>query len=336
MAPHAVSQPVDTDSAPNAGPLDPERAGQLLQRLRRHVGTVFQGKAPVVDRALTGLVAGGHLLIEDVPGVGKTLLAQALAISVGLRFHRIQFTSDLLPADIIGVNIFDQRSSEFVFKPGPVFANVILADEINRTAPRTQSSLLEAMSEGQVSIEDVTHPLPRPFLVIATQNPLESHGTYPLPDSQLDRFLMRLAVGYPSRGVEREILLHRGQRNPVDDLQPVFDADTLIRLQATVDTVRFDESLADYIMDIVEASRQSARLTLGVSTRGALALQRACRAQALVQGRTFVTPDDVQQLAVPVLAHRIALGTGETVVGSTRLAAEAVVQELVSRVPVPV
>lgn len=317
-------------------PLPADQATSLLHALREHVGTVFRGKHDIVDRALTCLIAGGHLLLEDVPGVGKTLLAQALAISVGLKFHRIQFTSDLLPADIIGVNIFDQRSGEFVFKPGPIFANVVLADEINRTAPRTQSSLLEAMSERQVSIEDITHPLPDPFLVIATQNPLESHGTYPLPDSQLDRFLMRLAVGYPAREVERAILIHRGQRSPVDDLKPIFDGQTLLKLQATVDSVRFDESLADYVMDIVEATRRSARLSLGVSTRGALALQRASRAWALVQGRIYVTPDDVQTLAVPVLAHRVALGTGETVVGSTRLAAEAVMQELLSRVEVPV
>ena len=322
--------------ATGQAPLTTDEAARLLAALRTNVSSVFRGKEDIISRALTCMLAGGHLLLEDVPGVGKTLLAHALAVSVGLEFHRLQFTSDLLPADIIGVNIFDQTKGEFVFKPGPIFANVVLADEINRTAPRTQSALLEAMSERQVSIEDVTHALPEPFLVIATQNPLESHGTYPLPDSQLDRFLMRLAVGYPERDVERSILMSRGRLEPVDALESVFDVTTLLRLQATVDTIRFDESLGDYIMDIVEATRRTARLALGVSTRGALALQRASRAWALVNGRSFVTPDDVRTLAVPVLAHRTSLGTGETVVGSSRLAAEAVMQELLNRIDVPV
>jgi MoxR-like ATPase len=307
-----------------------------IQRLINNVESVFQGKGGIVRLSVAALLAGGHLLIEDVPGVGKTLLARALASSVGLRFSRIQFTSDLLPADIIGVNIFDQKEGRFAFKPGPIFANVVLADEINRTAPRTQSSLLEAMAEQRVSIDDTTHVLEKPFFVMATQNPLESHGTYPLPESQLDRFLMRLSVGYPARAVEREILRHRTGDDPADLIRPVLDAAAVLSLQAAVDEVRFDDALVDYVMDIVEATRSTVRLAIGVSTRGALALQRAARAWALVNGRDYVVPDDIKHLVVPVLAHRVSLGSGEAVVGSSRLAAEAILRELVSRIEVPV
>ena len=314
----------------------PAQSTDALQRLVGNIESVFQGKSEVVRLAVTCLLANGHLLVEDVPGVGKTLLARALAVSVGLDFSRIQFTSDLLPADIIGVNIFDQNSSEFVFKAGPVFSNIVLADEINRTAPRTQSSLLEAMSERQVSIDDKTHQLPQPFLVIATQNPLESHGTYPLPESQLDRFLMRISVGYPARDVERSILINRGGREPIDDLTPVLGAGDVQRLQASIDDIRFDDSLADYIMDIVEATRATARLATGVSPRGALALMRASRAYALVNGRTYVLPDDVKAMAVPVLSHRVSLGAGEQVVGSSRRAAETLLHEIVAQIEVPV
>ncbi len=307
-----------------------------LKKLVDNIDTVFRGKPEVVRLAATCLLAGGHLLVEDVPGVGKTLLARALAVSVGLEFSRIQFTSDLLPADIIGVNVFDQNTSEFLLKPGPIFSNIVLADEINRTAPRTQSSLLEAMSERQVSIDDKTHVLPAPFLVIATQNPLESHGTYPLPESQLDRFLMRISVGYPAREVEREILVNRTGTEPIDLLRPVLGAGEVEALQAAVDNVRFDDSLADYIMDIVEATRSTARLAIGVSTRGALALVRACRAYALVCGRNYVLPDDIKAMAVPVLSHRVSLGAGEQVVGSSRRAAETLLREMVAQIEVPV
>lgn len=313
----------------------PAGAPAAIDALLTNIDTVFRGKPEVVRLAVTCLLGGGHLLVEDVPGVGKTLLARAMAVSVGLDFARIQFTSDLLPADIVGVNVFDQKSGEFKFKPGPVFSNVVLADEINRTAPRTQSSLLEAMSERQVSIDDRTYDLPSPFLVIATQNPLESHGTYPLPESQLDRFLMRISVGYPARDVERAILVDRGARDPVQDLKPVLGAGQLAQLQSLVDEVRFDASLADYIMDIVDATRSTVRLAVGVSTRGALALQRACKAYALVNGRGYVMPDDVKAMVVPVLSHRVALGSGETVVGSSRKAAESLLHELVSDIEVP-
>lgn len=311
-------------------------AQATIARLTANVESVFRGKPEIVRLATTCLLANGHLLVEDVPGVGKTLLARALAVSVGLEFSRIQFTSDLLPADIIGVNVYDQGRAEFVFKPGPIFANVVLADEINRTAPRTQSSLLEAMSERQVSIDDKTHVLEAPFLVIATQNPLESHGTYPLPESQLDRFLMRISVGYPARDVETAILLDRSGDEPIDALESVLGPGEVLALQRHVDAVRFDDSLADYVMDIVEATRATARLTSGVSTRGALALVRACRAWALVDGRTYCTPDDVKAMAVPVLAHRVTLGTGEQVLGSSRRAAEQLLHELLASVEVPV
>jgi MoxR-like ATPase len=307
-----------------------------IDALLTNIDSVFRGKPDVVRLATTCLLASGHLLVEDVPGVGKTLLARAMAVSVGLEFARIQFTSDLLPADILGVNVFDQARGEFRFKRGPVFSNIVLADEINRTAPRTQSSLLEAMSERQVSIDDTTHPLPSPFLVIATQNPLESHGTYPLPESQLDRFLMRISVGYPTRAVERAVLIERGASDPVDALKPVLGPGELASLQAAVDEVRFDPSLADYVMDIVEATRATVRLAVGVSTRGALALQRASKAYALVNGRSYVLPDDVKAMVVPVLSHRVSLGSGETVVGSSRRASETLLLELVSNIEVPV
>jgi MoxR-like ATPase len=315
--------------------IDPRRSAQLAQ-LRDNIAAVFQGKEEVVRLAVTCMLANGHLLVEDVPGVGKTLLAQSLAVSVGLKFARVQFTSDLLPTDILGVNVFDQKSGEFRFKAGPIFANIILADEINRTAPRTQSSLLEAMAERRVSIDDVTYELPKPFLVVATQNPLESHGTYPLPESQLDRFLMRVTVGYPPREVERKLLIERGGVDPITQIKPIFGPNDLKELMAEVDTVRFDPSLADYVLAIAEATRNTARLSTGVSTRGALALQRAARAYAMVLGRSFVVPDDIKRLAIPVLSHRVSLGTGEAVVGSSRAAAEGVIREILARVEAPV
>jgi len=317
--------------APSAG-----SAAQLIERLTQNIESVFQGKSEVVRLAVTCLLADGHLLVEDVPGVGKTLLGRAIAGSLGLKFSRVQFTSDLLPADIIGVNVFDQRIGEFVFKAGPIFANIVLADEINRTAPRTQSSLLEAMAERRVSVDDKTHVLEPPFLVIATQNPLESHGTYPLPESQLDRFLMRLSVGYPARAVESDLLRTRTSAEPIDRIETVLTGEMLRSLQRQVDRVRFDDSLVDYVMDIVEATRSTARLAVGVSTRGALALKRSARAYALVCGRTFVTPDDIKLLVPPVLAHRVSMGSGETVVGSSRAAAESLLRELMSRIEVPV
>lgn len=312
------------------------RTTESIQRLTQNIGSVFLGKGELVKLAVTCLLAGGHLLLEDVPGVGKTLLAQALAQSLGLRFSRIQFTSDLLPADIVGVSVYNQTTSQFEFKPGPIFANIVLADEINRTAPRTQSALLEAMAEQRVSIDDKTHVLEAPFFVVATQNPLESHGTYPLPESQLDRFLMRLSVGYPARDIERLLLIGRNAEDPALALRSVLNHEDVRYLQSQVDGVRFDESLADYVLNIVEASRKTARLAVGVSTRGALALQRASRAWAMVNGRAYVLPEDIKRLALPVLAHRVSLGAGESVVGSSRDASEGVLREILARVEVPI
>ena len=284
---------------------------------------------------MTAILAGGHILLEDVPGVGKTTLGRAIAAALGCTFRRIQFTSDLLPSDILGVNIFVEASARFEFQPGPIFANVVLADEINRTTPKTQSSLLEAMSEGQVSIDNETRALPDPFIVIATQNAQDFHGTYALPESQLDRFMMRLRLGYPEGAVEREILQNRARRNPVDDLQPVATVSQLTALQALVDDVRVNDVVLDYVMALVGASRRSPHLDLGVSTRGALALQRAARARALLEGRDYVIPDDVKALAVSVLGHRVQTPGAHDGLVRGRHEAELVIAQLVSQVPVP-
>ena len=314
--------------------LAPEPAAlelRSLERLVDTVETVFRGKRETVRLAVAALLAGGHLLLEDVPGVGKTTLARALAAALGLGFRRIQFTSDLLPSDVLGVSIYDPRTHEFETRPGPIFTHVVLADEINRAPPRTQSGLLEAMQEGAVTIDQETHPLPRPFLVLATQNPLEQHGTYPLPESQLDRFLMRLSIGYPDAGAERAILLRRGVDATPAALPAVLDAERVRALQERVDEVYADASLVDYLMAVVAATRREPRLRAGVSTRGALAWLRAARAYALLEGRTFLIPDDVQRLAVPCLAHRLLLGAG-----AAHDEAEAVLEEILAATPVPV
>jgi MoxR-like ATPase len=305
----------------------------LLNRLIENVGTVVLGKPEVIRLAVVALLAEGHALIEDVPGVGKTLLARALAASIDCTFRRVQFTPDLLPSDILGSSIYNSASGEFVFKPGPVFANVILADEINRTTPRTQSALLEAMSDQQVSVEGKTYRLDPPFLVLATQNPFEFEGTYVLPESQLDRFMIRLHMGYPVRSEERRILTsHRGGE-PVQSLQPVLTADEVIQLQHAVRAVRVDDAIADYLMDIVHATRESEELHVGVSTRGALTLYRASQSLALVSGRDYVVPDDVKTLTVPVLAHRV-VGKSFLQAGEFH-AAEGIIRDLVDRVRVP-
>lgn len=287
---------------------------------------MFHGKRDVVRLALSALLARGHVLFEDVPGVGKTTLAHALARTLGVEFRRIQFTSDLLPSDVLGVSVYRPQTGEFENRPGPIFANVVLADEINRAPPRTQSGLLEAMQEGRVTIDNATYDLPRPFLVMATQNPLEHHGTYPLPESQLDRFLVRITIGYPDREAERKILTDAATVEPViDRLRPVLSPTQVLQLQERVEEVEADPAIVDYLMSIVERTRHTPKLRMGVSPRGAIALYRASRAYALTQGRTYLVPDDVTRLVVPCLAHRI-LPTGTS--GATLDAHEQAAQIL--------
>lgn len=276
-----------------------------LDQLRQNICSVFFGPTRAVDLLLTGLLAGGHVLIEDVPGVGKTVLARALARSIACRFSRIQLTPDLLPSDVLGVSVYNPETRSFDFKPGPIFANIVLADEINRTTPRTQSALLEAMSERQVSIENRTIPLERPFMVVATQNPFEFEGTYYLPENQLDRFLLRITLGYPDRAGEQRILTIQPARTRLEDLQPVMSAEAVVALQDRVHDVRIDPAVLQYILDIAQATRQESELHLGLSPRGALALSLAAQALAMLQGRNYVLPDDVKSLVIPVCAHRI-------------------------------
>jgi MoxR-like ATPase len=306
-----------------------------VRRLEDAVATVIHGKPEAIRAAVVALLSRGHLLVEDIPGVGKTTLARALAAALGGTFRRIQFTSDLLPSDIVGVSVYDQHGKVFELKRGPIFANVVLADEINRTTPRTQSALLEAMSEGHVSIDDTTHPLDQPFMVIATQNPAEHYGTYPLPESQMDRFLMRISIGYPQKSIERELLRERGGGDPVAKLEPVVDLAAVRALQDGVESVRVDDALLDYAMTIVEETRRHPSISVGVSTRGALAWYRAAQASALAAGRDFVVPDDLKSLAVPALAHRLALAQAHDSLARLRSDAERAVTDIVGRVAVP-
>ena len=280
------------------------------------------------------LLARGHLLIEDVPGVGKTTLAQALARAVSCRFHRLQFTSDMLPSDVLGVTIYNAHSEAFEFKPGPIFSNFLLADEINRTTPKTQSALLEAMNEGQVSIDGKSHALPQPFMVIATQNPVEHHGTYPLPESQLDRFLMRLRIGYPDLASERQIV-RNSERGLPEAASSGLLAEDVLRLQEAVHRVTVEEALVDYMLAIVEKTRNHESLALGVSPRGSQALYRAVQALALLDGRDYATPDDVKRLAVPLFAHRVVINTRTTLVQRRADVGERIIEEILSQVDVP-
>ena len=305
-----------------------------LQRLIDQLNTVVVGKPEPIRMALVALLAEGHVLIEDVPGVGKTLLARAIAASIDCPFRRIQFTPDLLPSDILGSSVYSSATGEFLFKPGPIFSNVILADEINRTTPRTQSALLEAMSDGQVSVEGTTHILAKPFLVLATQNPFEFEGTYVLPESQLDRFMLRLKMGYPARSEERRILTMHRDGAPVEQLRPVISADQIRNIQRMVREVRVEESVADYLLGIVRATRECDDLRVGVSTRGALTIYRAAQGLAFLLGRDFVVPDDIKALVGPVLAHRI-VGKSFLQAGEFS-AAEAILRDLVEQIPVPV
>jgi len=304
-----------------------------LRALQANIERALIGKPDVVRLALVALLARGHLLIEDVPGVGKTTLALAIAGSVGGSFQRIQFTSDLLPADILGISVYDQRAAQFEFRQGPIFANIVLADEINRATPKTQSSLLEAMNDFQVSLDHHTYKLPEPFLVLATQNPLEYHGTHPLPESQMDRFHLRLRIGYPDEADERRIVRGDGSVVP-DRLEPVLSPADVLRLQRAVEGVRVDEALVGYLMALVEATRRSDALALGVSPRGSQALYRAAQAHAFLDGRTYCVPDDVKRLAVPVFAHRV-IPRGRRDRGGDGGGAEAILAMLVEQTPVP-
>lgn len=310
-------------------------ATEVARRIVENVCLVLEGKRAEVELAVVTLLAGGHLLIEDVPGVGKTTLARALARSVGVSFRRLQFTSDLMPSDVLGGSIYDRKDGRFSFRAGPIFTHVLLADEINRTTPKTQSALLEAMGERRVSIEGETHLLDEPFFVIATQNPEEFYGTYPLPESQLDRFLIRLRLGYPPREVERAVLAGRRGNDPLESIDPVATQEEILGAQRALDGVRTEDPLLDYLHDVVLATRHTPLLALGASTRAALALERATRARALLDGRAYATPDDVKAVATPVLAHRVRVAASHDA-GGDRTDAERVVRELLSSVAVPV
>ena len=304
-----------------------------LAGLETALAAAICGKPEVVRLSLVCLLARGHLLIEDVPGVGKTTLAQALARSVACRFHRLQFTSDMLPSDVLGVTIYNAHSEAFEFKPGPIFSNFLLADEINRTTPKTQSALLEAMNEAQVTLDGRSHSLPRPFMVIATQNPVEHHGTYPLPESQLDRFLMRLRIGYPDTASER-LIVRNGDRRAAEAASGLL-AEDVIQLQDSVQRVAVEDAVVDYMLAIVERTRNHESLALGVSPRGSQALYRGVQALALLEGRDYAIPDDVKRLAAPVFAHRVVINTRTTLVQRRADVGERIIEEILSQVEVP-
>jgi MoxR-like ATPase len=314
-------------------------SGSTLQRaaeLERALRSIIRGKDEIVRLALVAILARGHLLIEGVPGVGKTTLARALARAIECDFRRVQFTSDMLPSDVLGISVYSSSEERFEFKRGPVFTNILLADEINRTTPKTQSALLEAMNERQVTVDGHPHPLPNPFLVIATQNPVEHHGTYPLPESQLDRFLIRARMGYPEAGSEREILLGNAGAHRLEDLEPVLSGEDVVELQNEVATVRVDDSLIDYALAIVERTRQHEQLSLGVSPRGSLMLYHAAQAMAFLEGRNFCIPDDFKKLTVPTFAHRLVISARYTSNLRRAEQSEQILREVVDSVPVPV
>jgi len=310
------------------------RTFEKVGALQANVERVIRGKSEVIQFCIAALLSKGHILLEDVPGVGKTTLAHALARSLSLSFQRIQFTSDLLPADIVGVTIYNQDQQAFEFVSGPIFTNVLLADEINRATPKSQSALLEAMSEGMITVEKNRLPLPDPFLVIATQNPVEHVGTYPLPESQLDRFLMKLTIGYPNAGDEKKLLRAGGAQDALEHLEPVLDATEVRELQEKAATIHVNESLVDYLMTIVQTTRTHDDVALGVSTRGALTYFKACQAMAMVQGRDFVIPEDVKRLAGPVLSHRILMKERRSLRGDST-PEQRFIQRIVGEIPVP-
>ena len=315
-------------------PVVVNRTFEKIATLQANVERVIRGKSEVVQYCIAALLSKGHILLEDVPGVGKTTLAHALARSLSLSFQRIQFTSDLLPADIVGITIYNQDQQEFEFISGPIFTNVLLADEINRATPKSQSALLEAMSEGMISIEKRRLPLPDPFLVIATQNPIEHVGTYPLPESQLDRFLMKLTIGYPNTTDEKKLLRAGGAQEALDHLEPVLDVHEVAELQERVATIHMNESLVDYLMHIVHTTRNHPEVALGVSTRGALTYFKACQALAMVNGRDFVIPEDVKRLAGAVLSHRIVMKDRRSARGDST-PEHRFIQRILSEIPVP-
>lgn len=306
-----------------------------INAIQAAVESVIRGKSEVVRLALVGLFSRGHLLIEDVPGIGKTTLASALARALDLSIQRIQFTSDLLPSDVIGLSIFNPKSGDFEWRPGPIFANVVLADEINRATPKTQSALLEAMAEEQVTVDGISRQLPTPFIVIATQNPSEHHGTYPLPESQLDRFMLRLQIGYPSFDDEKTILQDRLGSDPLEAIRPVLTREDVMELQRLTAAVKVDDSLTDYLLRIVAATRDCERLELGVSPRGALALFRAARANALISGRDFCIADDIKRLVIPCFAHRVIVNSRSAGLRSHIREAEAILRDILEKISVP-
>lgn len=312
---------------------DIRRVQETAHVVRQNVGRVIVGKEEVIDLLMVALLCEGHVLFEDVPGIGKTTLAKSLARSLGCSFQRIQFTPDLLPSDIIGITFYNQKSGDFEFRPGPLLSQVVLADEINRATPRTQSALLEAMEERQISVERETMPLPRPFIVIATQNPVELEGTFPLPEAQLDRFLMRLRLDYPSQAEERLILQRFRENQPLQEVRPVLSADALKTLQGTIRRVRVDPSIETYIVELVRATRSHNGVELGVSPRGTLALYRAAQARAAIRGRAYVIPDDVKQLARPILSHRMLATSQARLHGRVM---EQIIDDVLHSVPVPV
>ncbi|NPV71440.1 MAG: MoxR family ATPase [Firmicutes bacterium] len=313
--------------------MDMFTAYSLIRELKTNVRRAFVGREETMDLLVVALLAEGHVLLEDVPGIGKTTLAKALAESLDCSFQRIQFTPDLMPSDVTGLNYFNQKLGEFQFRPGPVMAHIVLADEINRATPRTQSSLLEAMGERQVTVDGVTRELPRPFMVLATQNPIEMEGTYPLPEAQLDRFMLRISLGYPERDLEMGIVQRFGTLDPLSDLAPVLSPEQVLGLQGAAKTVRVTDVVLGYLVDVVRATRTHSSSRLGASPRATLAMYRCAQAHALTQGRDFVVPDDIKRLAGPVFAHRLLLKTQSRLAGGN---AERLVGEALDCTPVPV
>ena len=328
-----ITQETETITKPMTPALS---ATAKISRLQAAIERVIKGKTQTVRFALVALLAKGHLLIEDVPGIGKTTLANALARALELSFQRIQFTSDLLPSDVIGLSIFNKRSGHFEWNAGPIFSNIVLADEINRATPKTQSALLEAMSEEQITIEGVSRPLPHPFMVVATQNPTEHHGTYPLPESQLDRFMLRLHVGYPNIEDERKILRDRERANPLQFVRAVMSQDDILELQQLATEVRVDEVLVDYLLNIVAQTRESEALELGISPRGTLSLFRSAQAFALIDGRDYCIADDIKRLVLPVFAHRVIVNSRLASTRRHSTEAEQILQDILLKTTVPI